>query len=43
VDTIINAVVTPLAQSPLTRLAMGIRVVQTLLTVPNRAARSARS
>jgi uncharacterized ion transporter superfamily protein YfcC len=34
VDTIINALVTPLAQLPLTLYAMGISVVQTLLTVP---------
>jgi len=34
VDTIINALVTPLAQLPVTLYAMGITVVQTILTVP---------
>ena len=34
VDTIINALVTPLAQLPVTLYAMGISVVQTLLAVP---------
>lgn len=34
VDTIINALVTPLAQLPVTLYAMGITVVQTLLAVP---------
>ena len=34
VDTIINALVTPLAQLPLTLYAMGISVVQTILAVP---------
>ena len=34
VDTIINALVTPLAQLPLTLYAVGISVVQTILAVP---------
>jgi uncharacterized ion transporter superfamily protein YfcC len=34
VDTIINALVTPLAQLPLTLYAMGIAVVQTILAIP---------
>jgi uncharacterized ion transporter superfamily protein YfcC len=34
VDTIINALVTPLAQLPLTLYAMGVTVVSTVLTVP---------
>jgi uncharacterized ion transporter superfamily protein YfcC len=34
VDTIINALVAPLAQLPLTLYAMGISVVQTILAVP---------
>jgi len=34
VDTIINALVTPLAQLPVALYAMGISVVQTLLAVP---------
>jgi uncharacterized ion transporter superfamily protein YfcC len=34
VDTIINALVTPLAQLPVTLYAMGISVVQTVLAVP---------
>jgi uncharacterized ion transporter superfamily protein YfcC len=34
VDTIINALVTPLAQLPVTLYAMGVTIVQTLLTVP---------
>ena len=34
VDTIISALVTPLAQLPVTLYAMGITVVQTLLAVP---------
>jgi uncharacterized ion transporter superfamily protein YfcC len=34
VDTIINAMVTPLAQLPVTLYAMGITVVQTILALP---------
>jgi uncharacterized ion transporter superfamily protein YfcC len=34
VDTIINALVTPLAQLPVTLYAMGISIVQTVLAVP---------